>query len=94
MIMKTSMVKRLLSAALVALMSLLTVVAQDFSGKWTGNIEVPAYSLKIGVILHVEQDDNGITASIDVPEQKAYGLKAQAKAKGEKLNLTFPGQIA
>ncbi len=87
--MKTLLVKRLFCAALVTLMSLITV-AQDYSGKWTGNIEVPAYSLKIGVILHIEQNDEGITASIDVPEQGAYGLKAQAKVKNEKLNLTFP----
>ena len=87
--MKLVFVKRLFCAALVTLMSLITV-AQDFSGKWTGNIEVPAYSLKIGVVLHIEQNDEGITASIDVPEQGAYGLKAQAKVKDEKLNLTFP----
>ena len=87
--MKTSMVKRLFCATLVALMSLITV-AQDFSGDWKGNIEVPAYNLKIGVVLHIEQNDNDITATIDVPEQKAFGLKSQAKIKGDKLDLTFP----
>ncbi len=77
-------------SVLVIVLTGLTAMAQDFSGKWTGNIEVPAYNLKIGVVLHIEQSDNGITASIDVPEQKAFGLKAQAKTKGEKLDLTFP----
>ena len=87
--MKRTFLKRLFCAALVALMSLITV-AQDFNGDWKGNIEVPAYNLKIGVVLHIEQNDNGITATIDVPEQKAFGLKSQAKIKGEKLDLTFP----
>ena len=87
--MKHVIANRLLCSALAVLMGLITV-AQDFSGKWTGNIEVPAYSLKIGVVLHIEQNDEGITASIDVPEQGAVGLKAKAQAKGEKLNVTFP----
>ena len=87
--MKRTFLKRLFCTALVALMSLITV-AQDFSGDWKGNIEVAAYNLKIGVVLHIEQNENGITATIDVPEQKAFGLKSQAKIKGEKLELTFP----
>ena len=87
--MKQLLLSRLLCIATV-LMCCITAVAQDFSGKWTGNIEVPAYSLKIGVVLHIEQNDEGITASIDVPEQGAHGLKAKAKVKDEKLNLTFP----
>ncbi len=87
--MKRTFLKRLFCTALVALMSLITV-AQDFGGDWKGNIEVAAYNLKIGVVLHIEQNDNGITATIDVPEQKAFGLKSQAKIKGEKLELTFP----
>ncbi|MBR5169174.1 MAG: outer membrane beta-barrel protein [Muribaculaceae bacterium] len=83
------MVKRLFCAALVTMMSLITV-AQDYSGKWTGNIEVPAYSLNIGVVLHIEQNEKGITASLDVPEQGAYDMQAQAEVKNDKLKVGFP----
>ena len=85
--MKCSKVKRLFCAALVTLMSLITV-AQDFSGAWKGNIQVQQFS--IPVVLHLEQNEQGITASLDSPEQNAYGIKAKAKADGEKLNVDVP----
>ena len=85
--MKRTMVKRLFCAALVTLMSLITV-AQDFSGTWKGNIQVQQFSIPI--VLHLEQNEEGITASLDSPEQNAYGIKAKAKADGEKLNVDVP----
>ena len=85
--MKCSKVKRLFCAALVTLMSLITV-AQDFSGAWKGNIQVQQFS--IPVVLHLEQNEQGITATLDSPEQNAYGIKAKAKADGEKLNVDVP----
>ena len=64
--------------------------AQDYTGKWTGNIEVPAYSLNIAVVLNIQQNDQGLTASIDVPEQNAFNMKALAVVKGEELKVNFP----
>ena len=82
--MKRTMVKRLFCAALVTLMSLITV-AQDFNGTWKGTIQVQQFS--IPVVLHLEQNEEGITATMDSPEQQAFGIKAKAKADGEKLNV-------
>ena len=81
--------KQLFIAILAALTGLLAH-GQDFSGKWTGNIEVPAYSLSIYVVLNIDQNDQGITATLDVPEQGAFNLKSQANVKGEELKLGFP----
>ena len=64
--MKPTFLKRLFCAALVALMSLITV-AQDFSGDWKGNIQVQTYSIPI--VLHIQQNDEGMTASLDSPQQ-------------------------
>jgi hypothetical protein len=74
----------------MAVLMSLTAKGQDFSGKWTGNIEVPQYSLSIGVVLHLEQNEQGVTASLDVPEQGAYDMKAQTTVKGEELKINFP----
>ena len=85
--MKRQFFNRLLSA-LVIVLTCLTAMAQDFTGKWTGNIQVQTFS--IPVVLHIEQNEQGITASLDSPEQQAFGIKAKAKVDGEKLNVDVP----
>lgn len=85
--MKLSFVSRLLCIATVLLCSI-TAVAQDFSGTWKGNIQVQQFS--IPVVLHIEQNEQGVTASLDSPEQQAFGIKAKAKIDGEKLNVDVP----
>ena len=69
--MKRQFFNRLLSA-LVIVLTCLTAMAQDFTGKWTGNIQVQTFS--IPVVLHIEQNEQGITASLDSPEQQAFGI--------------------
>ena len=85
--MKTVIFKRLFCATMVALMSLITV-AQDYCGTWKGNIQVQSYSIPL--VLHVQQEGEGLTATLDSPEQKAFGIKATAKVKGEKLEVSIP----
>ncbi|MBO4803385.1 MAG: TonB-dependent receptor family protein [Muribaculaceae bacterium] len=85
--MKRAFVKRLFSVALVTLMSLITV-AQDLSGAWKGNIVVQTYSIPI--VLNLQQDGEELTATLDSPDQQAFGIKATAKVKGEKLEVTVP----
>ena len=85
--MKRTFLKRLFCATLVALMSLITV-AQDYCGTWKGNIVVQTYSIPI--VLHIQQEGEGLTATLDSPDQQAFGIKATAKVKGEKLEVTVP----
>ena len=85
--MKSSSVKRLFCAALVTLMSLITV-AQDFSGAWKGDIVAGPYTVPI--VLNIQQDGENLTATLDSPQQQAFGIKATAKAKGEKLEVNVP----
>ncbi len=82
--MKTTLVKRLLCALLVTLMSLITV-AQDFTGAWKGNIVAGPYTVPI--VLNLQQTDEGVTATLDSPEQKAFGIKAKATIKGDQINV-------
>ena len=66
----------------------IAAVAQDFNGEWKGNIQVQTFSIPI--VLHIQQNGEEITASLDSPEQQAFGIKATAKVKGEKLDVTVP----
>ena len=72
---------------LLALM-VLTAVAQDYAGRWTGNIQVQSYSIPL--VLNIEQSDDGFTATLDSPEQQAFGIKAKAKVNGDKLTIEVP----
>ena len=85
--MKRAFFKRLFCAMLVILTTLVTV-AQDYTGAWKGNITAGPYT--IPVVLNIQQDEQGLTVTLDSPEQKAFGIKAKGKADGNKLNVEVP----
>ena len=60
----------------------------DLSGAWKGNIVVQSYSLPI--VLNLQQDGEALTATLDSPDQQAYGIKAKATVKDGKLNVDVP----
>ena len=73
----------------VALVSCcLTAMAQDFAGAWKGDIVAGPYTIPI--VLNIQQDEQGLSATLDSPQQQAYGIKANATAKGDKLNVDVP----
>ena len=82
--MNPTFLRRLFCAALITLMSLITV-AQDFSGAWKGNIVAGPYT--IPVVLNLQQNGDDVTATLDSPEQKAFGIKAKATVKGDQINV-------
>ena len=85
--MKQVFLNRLL-AVVTAALCCVTAMAQDYGGKWTGNIQVQGYSIPL--VLNIEQNDAGLTATLDSPQQKAFGIKAKAKADGDKLKVEIP----
>ncbi len=85
--MKRGFLKKFLLIAAVVLCSL-GVAAQDYTGTWKGTIQVQSYSIPL--VLHIEQTEQGLTASLDSPDQNAFGIKATAKVKGEKLEVSVP----
>ena len=66
-------------------MTCLTAVAQDFTGAWKGSIVAGPYTIPI--VLNLQQNGEEITATLDSPEQQAYGIKAKATVKGDQLNV-------
>ena len=85
--MKRYFFNRLLLTVMMLVMGI-AVVAQDFNGAWKGNIQVQSYSIPL--VLHIEQTEEGMAATLDSPEQQAFGIKATAKVKGGKLEVTVP----
>ena len=75
---------------LMLVMCCSTALAQglDLSGAWKGNIVVQSYSLPI--VLNLQQDGEALTATLDSPDQQAYGIKAKATVKDGKLNVDIP----
>ena len=85
--MKRLFFNRLLSIAVVV-MTCLTAMAQDLNGAWKGSITAGPYT--VPVVLNLQQQGDEITATLDSPEQKAYGIKAKASIKDGKLNVEIP----
>jgi len=48
------------------------IYSQNLSGTWNGYLDFHTYSLKI--VLHIEQDKQGLHGTSDSPDQSAYGI--------------------
>ncbi len=60
--------------------------AQQYAGDWTGNLKTQGISLPI--IFHIVKAKDSYTATMDSPQQKAFGLKVKAvTASPEKILL-------
>ncbi|HEX8563074.1 MAG TPA: alpha/beta hydrolase [Flavobacterium sp.] len=53
-------------------LSTLGASAQDITGDWYGTLEVPGTKLR--VVLHIQQDASGYSATMDSPDQGATGV--------------------
>ena len=70
------------------LMCCATAIAQDYNGKWSGTLVYEQMS--IDMTLNVEQNDKGVTVTLDIPEQGLMGHKGQASVKDGKFKVGFP----
>lgn len=53
--------------------ALFPILAQDISGKWGGNLQItPVVNLK--VVFNINKIDSGYSATMDSPDQEAFGL--------------------
>jgi fermentation-respiration switch protein FrsA (DUF1100 family) len=73
----------------------------DIDGAWMGTLEVGG-GIKLRVVFHIINTENGLTATLDSPDQGMKGLPttkvtrdgATLKIEIEKISGTFEGQIA
>mgnify|MGYP003585068454 CR=1 FL=1 len=50
----------------------LNTFAQDATGDWKGVLKVPGAELNL--VLHITKTDNGLSATLDSVDQKAFGI--------------------
>lgn len=46
--------------------------AQDITGQWAGTLQLPMYKLRL--VFHISSDNNGLTATMDSPDQGSKGI--------------------
>jgi hypothetical protein len=72
---------------LVSLFSI-TTFAQEITGQWNGLLKVQGIQLRL--VFHIEKTDDGYSATMDSPDQKAFGIPASsASFEDDKLNITI-----
>lgn len=77
-----------LTLSLFLFFSLLTS-AQDISGDWTGEVEIP--SGKLGFVFHLTKEGNAYSATMDIPKQGLSNSKAENTTYIDSvLTITFP----
>ena len=59
-----------------------TLIAQDFSGKWEGKLDVNGGQLRL--VFHVEKAGQGYKTTMDSPDQNATGIAVQATTTNDK----------
>lgn len=60
--------------------------AQDITGDWHGQMDIQG--IKLRLVLHIRQEGDGLKATLDSPDQKAFGLPA-GEIRYETPVLTF-----
>ena len=78
---------RLLSALMIVLTSLMAI-AQDFNGTWRGNMVAGPQSIPL--VIHIQQNGDNITVTMDSPMQQLYDVPTKASFEGNKLTVTEP----
>ena len=85
--MKRLFVIRLLSVLTIVLTGL-TAMAQDFNGTWRGNMIAGPQSIPL--VIHVQQNGEELTVTMDSPMQDLYDVPTQASFKGDKIKVVEP----
>lgn len=57
---------------LVLLIAVVTLSAQDITGKWSGKLVVPQGELRVD--FNITSAGDGYTSTLDSPDQNAYGI--------------------
>lgn len=65
-----------LSLLLIACLISVSSFAQEITGQWNGVLKVQGVQLRL--VFHIEKTEDGYSASMDSPDQKAFGIPATA----------------
>jgi outer membrane protein assembly factor BamA len=89
---------------LILLLAVITLSAQDITGKWTGAVSFTDQMGQVTTLrinFNISTTDDGYTSNIDSPDQEAYGLKVDSTffikpeltIKAIELNLVYVGNL-
>jgi len=74
---------------LVLLLAVITLSAQDITGKWSGKIVTPQQEIRVN--FNISATDNGYTSTMDSPDQGAYGIPVDSTIfKANELTIKIP----
>lgn len=80
--------KKITIILLLALLTSISVLAQDITGAWNGALEVGGQKLRL--VFNIEKTDAGISATMDSPDQNAFGIPvSEATFDGSELSITI-----
>lgn len=80
---------RTLSLCFLGLLLVLSLQAQDITGSWSGVLKVQG--IKLPLVINVEEGDDGLTATLDSPDQGAFDIPTESVSFEEnKLNVSIP----
>lgn len=74
-----------LSILIIAFLSTMSVSAQDIAGQWYGQLKVQGIQLRL--VFNITQTDNGVSATMDSPDQGAKGIPAKASFENPILKI-------
>ena len=89
---------------IILLLAVITLSAQDITGKWTGAISFTdpmGQATELRINFNVSSTDDGYTSTLDSPDQNALGLKVDTTVfkkpeltfKAVDLNLVYVGNV-
>ena len=73
---------------LLVLVSTSSIIAQDLSGKWSGQINIQG--IRIWVTFNIENSDNGYNATMDISDQGVKDIPVKITVKNPALTFTIP----
>ena len=88
----------------VLLLAVITLSAQDITGKWSGELSVTdqmGQTQELTVVFNVSATDDGYTSTLDSPDQNANGIpvdstffkKPELTIKVDQLKLGYVGNL-
>jgi uncharacterized protein len=70
-----------------------SATAQEITGTWYGILKVPGNEIRL--VFHIENKDTGLVATLDSPDQKAFGIPVQSVSfENRELLLKLPALMA
>ena len=75
-------------SAIMAVLSCFSSQAQDYNGTWRGNMTAGPQSIPL--VIHIQQNGDNITVTMDSPMQQLSDVPTKASFDGNKLTVTEP----